>query len=204
MDRVVTLGNNALTLDFTGLFSTDQPEKQLSKTGYNELLSGGEYKTLDAQEKPATELITGLNGEQAIQLQREHDKAEQDHQRSIEVYRTYQENIKASSQLQSELLKGVKAGEDIYSLFLKAAKAISCMTSNTAFYNQLEADIVAIYGAGLLEKAPLQRELQDTQTRLERLLEAEGREQAPDSKSRIQAAIKAHRARVAELENLIQ
>ena len=78
------------------------------------------------------------------------------------------------------------------------------MTSNTAFYNQLEADIVAIYGAGLLEKAPLQRELQDTQTRLERLLEAEGREQAPDSKSRIQAAIKAHRARVAELENLIQ
>ena len=45
---------------------------------------------------------------------------------------------------------------DIYSLFLKAVKAISLMTSNTVFYSQLEGDIRAIYGHGLLDPLPLQ------------------------------------------------
>ena len=77
------------------------------------------------------------------------------------------------------------------------------MTDNSAFYSQIEADTIAIYGAGLLQKDPLQIELADTRKRLERLQEAEGREQAPDARQRIKAAIEAHRKRVAELESLL-
>ena len=50
--------------------------------------------------------------------------------------------------------------EDIYSLFLKACKAVSLVTSNDIFYKQLEADIRTIYGEGLLEPIPLQMEIQ--------------------------------------------
>lgn len=53
----------------------------------------------------------------------------------------------------------MKAGENVYNLFLKAVKAISLMTSNSLFYSQIEADTRAIYGEGLQEQAPLKCEL---------------------------------------------
>lgn len=78
------------------------------------------------------------------------------------------------------------------------------MTSNTVFYSQLEGDIRAIYGQGLLDPLPLQIELQQTQERLTRLREAEQRELDGDSKERIKRAAKAHEAKIADLESLIQ
>ena len=110
-------------------------------------------------------------------------------------------NISQGSQLQTEILKGIKAGADIYSLFLKATKAIALMTSNNLFYTQTEADIKAIYGRGLKEKPPLQIELKETEERLKKLIEAEQREDQTDSKERIQRAIKAHEAAIESLKN---
>lgn len=199
-----------LVLDFAGLFSPIGEEKQATESPVEPLESPvepflwtGEYKTITEPQKPAERLAEGLEREQAKTLLRDTQREREDHQRSLEVYRAYQENIKASSQLQTEILKGIKAGEDVYSLFLKAAKAISLMTSNKLFYTQIEADTRAIYGAGLNYKPPLQHELQDTQERLQRLLEAEQREQPPDSRERIRAAIKAHRAAIERLEDMI-
>lgn len=161
----------------------------------------GEYKTL-AEPKNGLEVHTeGLEG--IKKLQREADRKKQDIDRSLAICKEYQQNIKTSSQLQTEILKGARAGEDIYSLFLKAVKAISIMTSNTVFYSQLEGDIRAIYGKGLLDPLPLQIELQQVQERLTRLREALNREIEPDAKERIQRAVKAHENRIAELEALI-
>lgn len=162
-----------IVLDFAGLFSPIGEEKQAATSPVEPFLGTGEYKTITEPQKPAERLTEGLEREQAKTLLRDTQREREDHQRSLEVYRAYQENIKASSQLQTEILKGIKAGEDVYSLFLKAAKAISLMTSNKLFYTQIEADTRAIYGAGLNYKPPLQHELQDTQERLQRLLEAE-------------------------------
>ena len=135
---------------------------------------------------------------QIQQRTKKSNKAEKD--RNLEVYRTYQENIKRSGQLQTDILKGARAGEDIYSLFLKAVQAISCMTSNKTFYSQVEADLISIYGIGLQQPAPLKLELMDTQKRLDRLREAEQREPNIDS---IKRAITAHQNRIAELEKQI-
>lgn len=199
-----------LILDFSGLFSAEPEEKRPSKSPVEPFLRAGEYKTLATQEKPVEGLKTGLESiprteppEQAKILLLDKQREREDHQRSLEAYRAYQENTKRSEQLQTEILKGIKAGEDVYSLFLKAAKAISLMTSNKLFYTQIEADTRAIYGAGLNYKPPLQHELQDTQERLQRLLEAEQREQPLDSRERIRAAIKAHRAAIERLEDMI-
>ena len=76
------------------------------------------------------------------------------------------------------------------------------MTSNSVFYSQIEDDTRSIYGRGLNYK-PLQNELQDTQKRLQRLLEAEQREADTDSRERIKRAVKAHREHIAELEAMI-
>lgn len=185
-------------LAFAG-FSEEAPEKRPSTTPTEPLLEGGQYKTSTREEKPAEGLTEGLG---ALQLEADRNKAEKD--RSLEICRRYQENIRKSEQLQTDILKGARAGEDIYSLFLKAVEAISCMTSNPLFLSQIEGDIKTIYGRGLQEPAPLRLELRETQKRLDRLREAQQRETETDSLQRIAQAVKAHEARIAELTGLIK
>lgn len=192
-----------LVLDFSGLFTGEPPEKQAPESPVEPFLGAGEYKTLAEPQKPVEGLTEGLEGQRVKKLYLDAQREREDHRRSLEVYRRYQENTKTSEQLQSEILKGIKAGEDVYSLFLKAAKAISLMTSNSLFYSQAEADLIAIYGRGLQQKPPLQREREEAQKRLQRLLEAEQREQPLDSKERIHRAIEAHRKTIAELGAMI-
>lgn len=193
-----------LVLDFAGLFSPIEGEKQAPESPVEPLLGAGEYETIAEPQKPVEGLTEGLEGQQAKKLFLDTQREREDRQRSLEVYKTYQENIKTSSQLQTDILKGLKAGESVYSLLLKACKTISLMTSNSVFYSQIEGDIRAIYGQGLLDPLPLQIELQETQERLTRLREAEQRELDGDSKDRIKRAIKAHEAKIADLETLIQ
>lgn len=192
-----------IVLDFAGLFSPIEGEKQAPESPTEPLLRAGEYKTITEPQKPAERLTEGLEGQQAKKLYLDTQREREDRQRSLEVYRTYQENIKTSSQLQTDILKGLKAGEDVYSLFLKAAKAISLMTSNSLFYSQIEADTRAIYGEGLQEQAPLQCELAEVQKRLTRLKEAQAEELEHDSRERIGRAIQAHEAKIAQLQGKI-
>lgn len=182
-----------LNLDrLNSLRFADFQEKQPSKTPTDELLGAEKYKTSAEQENALKRQLEGLQG---LQRKADLNKAEQD--RTLEVYRTYQENIKRSGQLQTEILKGLQAGTDIYTLFLKAVEAISRMTSNNTFYTQTEADLKSIYGIGLQQPAPLMLELTETKERLQRLREAEQREPNIDS---IKRAVKAHQNRIAELE----
>lgn len=198
-----------MELDFTKLnslafmdFSEIPPEKQPSKMPTETLLEPEGYKTPLEEENALQGLTEGLKGIPILQRQADANKAEKE--RALAVYREYQKNIKLSGQLQTDILKGAKRGEDIYSLFLKAVQAISLMTSNTVFYNQLNDDIRAIYGAGLSEPQPLKLELEEVQTRLEKLREASKRETEPaDSLQRIEKAIQAHEQRATQLREMI-
>lgn len=189
------------SLAFTD-FKREQEKKQAPESPTEPRNASGEYKTIADDKKPLETLVEGLEG--IHKLQRQANAKKMDIDRSLAICKEYQQNIKTSSQLQTEILKGAKAGESVYSLLLKACKAISLMTSNSVFYSQLEGDIRAIYGQGLLDPLPLQIELQETQERLTRLREALNREIELDAKDRIQRAVKAHEAKIADLESLIQ
>lgn len=132
------------------------------------------------------------------------NKQQENNAKTAEMYRFYQENISRSQTMTAELLKGVHAGEDSHLLLLKATKIISMMTGNNLIYEQLEADLKSIYGAGLLEPYPLELELKQIQGRLEKLQEAEQREGEPEaSKQRIRNAITAHEKRGADIRELL-
>lgn len=89
-----------LILDFSGLFSGAIPEKQAPESPAEPFLGAGEYKkTLTEPQKPVERLAEGLEGQQAKKLYLDTQREREDRQRSLEVYRTYQENIKKSSQL---------------------------------------------------------------------------------------------------------
>jgi len=128
-----------MELDFTGLDSL--AKKQPATTPQERVLGHGEYKNTSEQENTGNGLKTALNGTQ--ELQRRADNQKDAIARATEVYKRYQDNIKATEILQTEILKGVAAGEDIYQLFLKAVKALSLTVSNDLFYKQIEQDLAA-------------------------------------------------------------
>lgn len=142
-----------------------------------------------------------LHGLASLQLQANTNKAAKE--QALAVYREYQNNIKKSSQIQAEILSGLKAGESAYSLLLKACEAISLMTSNTLFYRQVNEDIRAVHGMGLLEPEPLAQELEKVQGRLDRLRESSKRILEPTDQQRIDKAIQQHELKVTELKSLI-
>ena len=201
MELDFTKLNKLSVLDFAeGAGKKQPPTSPTSPTSPTEPRKGsGEYKTPTEPEKPLQGNLEGIG-----KLQREADQRKREIDETARIYREYQHNIKLSGQLQTEILKGARAGEDIYSLFLKACKAISLMTSNTVFYSQLEGDIRAIYGEGLQNPAPLRKELTEVQKRLQKLREALERELEHDGKERIKRAINAHENRIAELEAKIK
>ncbi|MBD5111438.1 MAG: hypothetical protein HDT42_02720 [Ruminococcaceae bacterium] len=116
----------------------------------------------------------------------------------------YQKNIRLSDSLRCEINKGLKSGEDIYSLFLKAAKAISLMTSDTIFYDTVKNDLLAIYGIGLEKPPVLQIELNEVQARLDRLRQAAEREQDTDDVARIGTAIQYHEKAIERIKDKIE
>ena len=174
-------------------------KKQPAITLSEPILESGQYKTLSEQENALQSHIEGL---QELQQIADENKARID--QNLEICKAYQANIKASSQLQIEIIKGTKAGEDIYSLFLKAIKAVSLMTDNEFFYNETEKTIRDIYGKGLQETAPLLWEIREAQTRLEKMEEAEQRETEPDSKKRLREAIEIQNGKIEMLNALLK
>lgn len=137
-------------------------------------------------------------------LERQQQQDREAEERARQVYRTYQDNIKLSGELQTAILKGLKSGADITDLFLKACKAISLMTSNGVFYTQTEADLKAIYGIGLKQPGAIQKELNEVRQRLTMLTRPELQQEPEDSRSRINRAIKAHQDREKQLIELLK
>lgn len=147
----------------------------------------------------------GLSGasERVSLVRLERDKEER--ARLRETYSQLQENIKASGGLRADILKGARAGVDATTLFLSAVKCISLMTGDTVFSSQIEDDMRAIYGEGLLEPVPLQRQLQEVEERLGKLQHSLTREGiSPHDRQRIQNAVQAHQKKREELLGLLR
>jgi hypothetical protein len=161
------------------------------------------YKDTPKQENALNQPTTAKNGIDKISKVRL-NKEQENNAKTAEMYGFYQENISRSQTMTAELLKGVQAGEDQALLLLKATKIISMMTGNELIYNQMEADLKSIYGAGLLEPYPLELELKQIQERLNRLQEAEQRPGEPEeNRKRIKNAITAHQKRKKQITLLL-
>ena len=123
---------------------------------------------------------------------------------SARICREYLDNVSATDALQADILKGIKAGEDFYHLFLKAVKAISLMTSNPQFYNQIKRDCRTLYGGIFNNQEPLVEMLEETRDRMEKLEKAAAVEADIDARDRITRCIDAHKEKIADLEAQIQ
>lgn len=123
---------------------------------------------------------------------------------SARICREYLDNVCATDELQTQILMGIKAGEDFYHLFLKAAKAVSLLTSNVQFYDQIKRDCRSMYGGIFNQKEPLEEMLEEAHQRMAQLEKAAAVESDIDIRDRINRCIDAHREKIAELEEQIR
>lgn len=114
-------------------------------------------------------------------------------------YKAQQENIRKAGQLRAEINKGVKAGEPIYKILLKAIECISLMTGEKLFYDANREYLQTIYSI-LGEPEAIEIKRQEIKQRLISLKAANEKEKEPGAKRRIQAAIKAHEEQLNTLE----
>lgn len=133
-------------------------------------------------------------------LAREQGEQREAAERAAEVYKAHQENTSKTGEIQAAILKGLKQGEPIPALFLKAAEAISCMTGNREFYQQIEADLLTVYGFALQEPEAAAIEAGKIKERLHRLEQAERETKDERERGNIAAAIRAHRQRLEQLK----
>ena len=66
------------------------------------------------------------------------DKEAELKQINLEMHQAYQANIRKSEELLHRILLGVRAEEDLYSLFMKACEAIGLMCGDSIFLSQVQ------------------------------------------------------------------
>lgn len=158
----------------------------------------GDLFTEEAAQTAEEQPTTGIG-----RLQKESIEKAKAADRTAEVYKTYLENVKRTGQLIHATNKGLLAGEDIYSLFLKAMDALGMCVSDRGLYERTKATLLAVYGYGLEDPQPLSIELEEVICRLEKL-KAAARTQTDEVYSRqLERAIAAHESKAAELAQQI-
>lgn len=180
-----------MDLDFSKIDSLGSPQKPTSKP--KELSSS---KTLKTAKKPAE----GKIEPRTQALQRKADNRQKQLEDSARVLKEYQTNKRLTNGLVSEITKGIQQGADIYDLFLKAVEALAYATNDTALYERTRDHLKAIYGIGLKEPRALELEKEDTQKRLERLLQALNNADRVEDKERLKNAITAHQKHLKTLQ----
>ena len=112
----------------------------------------------------------------------------------------YLENTRRTEELQSEVLRGAKSGEDPAQLLILCSKALSLVTNNPVFADEVERAMMAVQGHAPGDPALTRQELEETKARLERIREAYAAEQDLSLKEEMEQAIRWHEKRVKELE----
>lgn len=188
-------------LDFSGLNSiaTESAQEAFSEPFGSEGIHPTpetEKPTETAQEAPRGQAVEGLA---KVRLLRE----QEDHKKTLELYRSYQTNIRRSGQLRTDIIKGVRAGEAPLALLLKAVECVACMTGERSFYEQVEADLKAVWGEGFLYRLPLEWELGEVEDRIANMESAVKRGSTGNSRERIERALGEHYQRREELKALL-
>ena len=152
------------------------------------------HKTEETQPQGKYEGESGISFNKLNQLKQTNEK-------TTELYRQEQENIKKAGGLIPEITKGILAAENPLALLLKAINCIGLMTGNNVIYSQSLQDIKTVYGIGLHDPQALEIELQETDSRLAKLWAAIN-SATPEEQKNLERAIKEHEQRIEYLKKL--
>ncbi|GEM_PF-3281388 len=117
-----------------------------------------------------------------------------------QVYKEYMKNVRASEELQCEIMVGAREGEDVCVLLMKACRAISNMTGSSVFADQVERSLRAVYGEALGVEHPLEQQIQEAKERLEKIQQAEMETEEGDLREAMHNSARSHELRIKRLQ----
>lgn len=129
-------------------------------------------------------------------LERQQAQTKADQARAFDVYKQYQQNTILTETLDTEIIKGLQAGEPLPSLFLKAMKAFYLCKGAENALPIVEDTLLTVYGTGLKEVEVRAMQAEQIQQRLDNLRRAYTAADTDSEKRRLQQAIKAHENRL--------
>lgn len=122
----------------------------------------------------------------------------------LDIYQTYMRNVRLTEEIQSDIIRGAKAGEDPFALLLMALKAIGLMTGTDILYKDVELSMRAIYGQALGMKGPVSIELANAKERLEKIRATMATCEPGENLERMKQAVKSHEALIARLTQQLE
>lgn len=153
------------------------------------------------QQRPEEQAEHPHTYRQRTRLELEQEQQEQAKQQAFEVYKKHQENIRKTEGISIDILKGLQRGESLAPLFLKAVKAYTLCTGNTAEYDIISETLKTVYGKALHDTGAVDFTADAIRDRLKRLQTAYERTTNTDEKSRLEKSIREHKR---ELDSLLQ
>ena len=117
-----------------------------------------------------------------------------------DVYKSYQQRGRVSEELQMEILRGAREGEDPCILLLKATRAISLMTGSDTFADQIERLLRGVYGEALGYKAPLALEIEEVKDRIAHIEKAMQSTENDQLRAAMDLSLRSHTLRLHRLE----
>jgi hypothetical protein len=161
----------------------------------------------DKTEKPKQEKVQHERGKKEYELESLcglQQKKQEEIDKIKEMYRKQQQAVKASGNMKADILQGLKKREPVEKLLLEACNIISLMTGDRLFAQQVESDLIAIYGEGLNEEQPLKYKLEQVEQRLENMKQAITGEMSVDTKRKVEQAIATHEKERERIKGLIE
>ena len=135
-------------------------------------------------------------------LEAKQQKAENVRQQALEVYAHYQDNIRQTEQLSTEILKGLQSGEPLAKMFLKAVRALSLCTNNKLEYDIVEDTLLTVYVLAFRDDEVTEISAEKISNRLNRLNVALNSVDSESERCIIKQAIQAHQ-RCGHLTNIM-
>ena len=121
---------------------------------------------------------------------------------------TYHEtlkNVKNTENIRGEILKAVRNAEPIEHLFMKSCEAISLMTGDRSFLQQIKEDMVKLYGYCLKDEEILserEKELKDCLDKVKKYKSEEEKNLNQQDINRLNDVIRGHEKEIAKIEKI--
>ena len=164
---------------------------------FSKLYQIGNEKIVQSVENPVKENIPEP---EQVQSSVSLDAVSDTNRRNLEMYSSYQANIKTAGAIESDITKGLQQGKPLAVLFLQAMKVISLMTGNSFTYQNTVELLQAVYGFGLHEPDVEALTAEKVRERLEKLENSLILTTDRIDKAHIQNAIDEHKRQLARLK----
>lgn len=121
-----------MELDFSWMNKANKPQNDAVQAVYisNNIIPRIETENALESQIEALQAIEGKEVKRYYKLER----AEEERERMRLAYAEYQDHIRKSGTLRSDINKGINAGKNMREILLQAIECISCMTGDSLFY----------------------------------------------------------------------